>query len=55
VNKYESGIFCVWRYNPGSFGSSGAGEPIPVYRIPGGYMVQFNPAYEFSPQEMAVD
>jgi len=50
----ETGIFCIWRHNPGSFYSS-CGNPIPVYRIPGGYMLQFNPAYEFSPQEMAVE
>ena len=50
----ESGIFCIWRHNPGSFHSS-YGNPIPVYRIPGGYMLQFNPEYVFSPQEMAVE
>ena len=50
----ESGIFCIWRHNPGSFNSS-CGNPIPIYRIPGGYMLQFNPEYQFAPQEMAVE
>ncbi len=50
----KSGIFCVWRYNPGLFGSL-YGNAIPVYRIPGGYMLQLDPAYVFSPQEMAVE
>lgn len=50
----ETGIFCVWRYNPCVPGSS-YGEPIPVYGIPGGYMLQLDPEYCFSPQEMAVE
>ncbi len=50
----ESGIFCVWRYNPGLSGSL-YGNAIPVYRVPGGYMLQLDPEYSFSPQEMAVE
>lgn len=42
----ESGIFCVWRYNPGLPGSL-YGNAIPVYRIPGGYMLQLYPEYAF--------
>jgi hypothetical protein len=48
----DSGLFCVWRYNPGSPNSC-YGHAIPVYRLPGGYMLQLNPEYCFSPQEMA--
>jgi hypothetical protein len=50
----ESGIFCVWRYNPGLPGSL-YGNAIPVYRVPGGYMLQLDPEYCFVPQEMAVE
>jgi hypothetical protein len=50
----ETNIFCMCRYNPAAFHSS-YGEPIPIYRIPGGYMLQFNPEYSFIPQEMAID
>ncbi len=50
----ESGIFCVWRYNPGLPGSP-YGNAIPVYRVPGGYMLQLDPEYAFSSQEMAVE
>ncbi len=49
----ESGIFCVWRYNPGLPGSL-YGNAIPVYRVPGGYMLQLDPEYCFTPQEIAV-
>jgi len=48
----ETGIFCACRFNPSM--SAGYDEPIPVYRIPGGYMLQFNPNYHFTPQEMAM-
>jgi len=34
---------------------SGYEDPIPVYRVPGGYMLQFNPEYCFAPDEMAVE
>ncbi len=44
---------CVCRFNPSMTG--GYDEPIPVYRIPGGYMLHFNPEYSFSPQEMALE
>jgi hypothetical protein len=50
----ESGIFCMWRYNPGAFGSL-YGNAIAVYRIPGGYMLQLDPEYSFAPDEMAVE
>lgn len=50
----ETNIFCMCRSNPMAFRSS-YGEPIPIYRIPGGYMLQFNLEYCFMPQEMAVD
>jgi hypothetical protein len=50
----ETGIFCVWRYNPCVPGSS-YGEPIPVYGIPDGYMLQLDPEYCFTPLEMAID
>ncbi len=46
----ETGIFCISRINP-MFGESSDG-PIPVYRIPGGYMLQFNAEYRFTPDEM---
>ena len=46
----ETGIFCISRINP-MFGESYSG-PIPVYRIPGGYMLQFNSEYRFTPDEM---
>jgi len=49
----ETGIFCICRFNPSM--SAGYDEPIPVYRIPGGYMLQFNPEYHFTPDEMAVE
>jgi hypothetical protein len=49
----ETGIFCVCRFNPSL--SAGFDEPIPVYRIPGGYMLRFNPEYRFAPDEMAVE
>ncbi|MFC1959435.1 hypothetical protein ACFLYO_01875, partial [Chloroflexota bacterium] len=48
-----SRTLCVIRANP-NLGESPDG-PIPIYRIPGGYMFQFNPEYNFNPQEMAVD
>jgi hypothetical protein len=47
----ETGIFCISRINP-MFGESAKG-PILVYRIPGGYMLQFNAEYRFTPDEMA--
>jgi hypothetical protein len=47
----ETGIFCISRINP-MFGESPDG-PIPVYHIPGGYMLQFNAEYRFTPDEMA--
>jgi hypothetical protein len=50
----ESGIFCMWRYNSGAFGSL-YGNAIAVYRIPGGYMLQLDPEYSFAPDEMAVE
>ncbi len=50
----ESGIFCVWRYNPG-LSDSPYGNAISVYRVPGGYMLQLDPEYDFSPREMAVE
>ncbi len=50
----ETGIFCLWRHNPG-LPRSPYGEPIPVYRIAGGYMLQLDPEYQFTPQEMAVE
>jgi hypothetical protein len=46
----ETGIFCISRINP-MFGEGYSG-PIPVYRIPGGYMLQFNTEYRFTPDEM---
>jgi len=49
----ETGIFCICRFNPSI--SAGYDEPIPVYRIPGGYMLQFNPAYHFTPQELIAE
>lgn len=49
----ETGIFCICRFNPSM--SAGYDEPIPVYRIPGGYMLQFNPEYHFTPQELALE
>jgi len=48
-----TGIFCISRFNPST--SAGYDEPIPVYRIPGGYMLQFNPDYRFTPDEMIVE
>ncbi|MFC1960233.1 hypothetical protein ACFLYO_05950 [Chloroflexota bacterium] len=48
-----SNTFYIIRANP-NLGESPDG-PIPIYRIPGGYMFQFNPEYDFNPQEMAVD
>lgn len=49
----ETGIFCICRFNPSM--SAGFDELIPVYRMPGGYMLQFNPEYDFTPQEMATE
>jgi hypothetical protein len=49
-----TGIFCVCRYNPSTMGGT-YGAPVPVYAIPGGYMLQFNLEYSFAPQEMAVE
>jgi hypothetical protein len=49
----ELGMFCICRFNPSM--SAGYDELIPVYRIPGGYMLQFNPEYSFVPGEMAVE
>jgi glyoxylate utilization-related uncharacterized protein len=46
----ETGIF---RFNPSM--SAGYDEPIPVYRVPGGYMLQFSPACQFSPLEMLIE
>jgi hypothetical protein len=48
----ETGIFCICRFNPSM--SARYDESIPVYRIPGGYMLQFNPEYQFIPPEMVV-
>ncbi len=50
----ESGIFCMWRYNPAAFGSL-YGNAIAVYKIPGGYMLQLDPGHSFSPCEVAVE
>lgn len=49
----ETGIFSICCFNPSV--SAGFDEPVPVYRIPGGYMMQFNPEYRFTPQEMATE
>ncbi len=49
----ETGAFCITRANP-YFGEA-ATEMIPVYRIVGGYMLQLNPAYQFTPQEIDAD
>ncbi|NLF78345.1 MAG: hypothetical protein GX573_21845, partial [Chloroflexi bacterium] len=46
----ETGTFCICRFNPSM--SASYDDPIPVYRIPGGYMLQFNPDYRFTPEEM---
>jgi len=47
----KTGIFCIARFNP-MFGEH-SDDLIPVYDIPGGYMLQFNPEYRFTPDEMA--
>ncbi|MFC1961136.1 hypothetical protein ACFLYO_10540 [Chloroflexota bacterium] len=49
----STSAFCISRANP-YFGEAPDGL-IPIYRIPGGYMLQFNPEYKFTPQEMAVE
>jgi hypothetical protein len=49
----QTGTFCICRANP-LFGEAADGF-VPVYRIPGGYMLQFNSEYHFTPQEMAED
>ncbi len=48
----DSQVFCICRINP--FFSEYDRGPIQVYRIPGGYMLQFNPEYTFDPTEMQV-
>ncbi len=46
----ETGIFCVCRDNLWS--QHGDDRPISVYKIAGGYMLQFNHQYRFVPSEM---
>lgn len=46
----ETGIFCVCRDNLWS--PYGDDRPISVYKIPDGYMLQFNHQYRFVPSEM---
>ncbi|MBE2194401.1 MAG: hypothetical protein IAE83_09505 [Anaerolinea sp.] len=48
----ESGIFCACRDTPWS--QYGDDRPISVYKITGGYMLQFNHHYRFTPSEMEV-
>ncbi len=48
----ESGVFCLGRMNP--YWAEGGYGPIKVYRIPDGYMLQFNPEYSFVPREVHI-
>jgi hypothetical protein len=45
-------VFCINCMNP--YWGEGSYGPIKVYRIPDGYMLQFNPEYTFTPSEMCV-
>ena len=47
-----SQVFCISRMNP--YWAEGGYGPIKVYRLADGYMLQFNPEYSFTPDEMDV-
>lgn len=49
----EAGIFCICRDNHWS--QHGDDRPISVYKIPGGYMLQFNHHYRFVLSEMEAE